>query len=1199
MNQTVNDVRPYSAGLVLIVVMIFFTSFFASSIDNYENSEIEFVDSPSFSSAKAAGDWAKIGGTDSSATNGGSATTSTSHTDSSGNTFLTGFLIGDVKFGSLTKSSSQDAFIAKIDTNGNWQILESADQYAGGGYSWGNDITTDSSGNIFITGHFAGNISFGNNQLRSQADINGDDSTDIFVAKMSSSGNWLWAKSAGGSYDRDAGEGIVSDGNGGAYVVGSFNISGSWGVNSYGTNGYDDAFISHISSSGSWDWVLTGGGPGYDSADGVSVDNAGDLRVVGTFEGGSTQGAQFGSSSFQATGSPDIYVSKISSTGSWVWTKTAGAPSGMILPWGGIDTEGTDSYVGGLFSGTANFASQSITSAAQSNNLFIAKIDGSGAWQWAKASNSTGLNYIGSIDASSSGIAFAGGYTSATQSSSTSTITIGSDTLTGDYSEIFAGVIDSSGSWLWAKGGGSAGDDGYYNYGQPGVGWSPAGDVIASGHICQGMGSACTATFGSNQVTVTPGAWSTQVGLPPSVVVWKQASDADGDGIGDSSDNCPLVSNVNQDDIDSDSIGDACDPDIDEDGILNDDDGCDGPAVNWDSSVWANDIDMDGCRDIDEDDDDDADGILDVNDPCTGTAFKLNWTSSVVNDIDMDGCHDNEEDSDDDNDGIDDTAGDDCPRGLTNWGLPDGNGGHTQNASADYDSDGCEDESEDADDDNDEVNDLDNQGAILDRCSKGMMNWISELSLDYDLDGCRDSDEDWDDDNDGVNDLDTSNSVLDKCPKGAKGWLSSESTDRDGDGCRDIDEDDDTDGDGIIDTSDNCFVQVGWTSSPLTDYDGDGCRDMDEDDNDDNDPVYDANDDCEKGEIGWTETDFDGDGCRDESEDNDDDNDGICDGATSTNNVCSAGPDVCPETPLGEQINGDGCGLSTQVDSDGDGYYDAADDCVDEDSTGYDADGDGCIDDTDGDGTFDDVDAFPNDATQQLDADGDGWGDNLGQLNSDYCPATPSEWIWNVSNGTLGCAWEENDDDNDNVLNGIDKCPGSKVNLGRSVDSDGCTDWQKDADGDGVVDGEDTCANTGSDDTTIEVTGCSHEQRLAAGDLGAMTKEYGLIVGGIGGFLLLLIVGMLIMLGRRKGGRSMDAWDAHSSQLASGGYVAGQPVAPAPPMPVVQAVPQSVSSYAELPPGGNYVTDAAGGTWYNAPDGGQWAMQGDGSFIKN
>jgi hypothetical protein len=59
-------------------------------------------------------------------------------------------------------------------------------------------------------------------------------------------------------------------------------------------------------------------------------------------------------------------------------------------------------------------------------------------------------------------------------------------------------------------------------------------------------------------------------------------NDSDGDGWGDSSDttnvclpdNCDNVPNVDQSDVDGDGQGDVCDPDADDDGVLNENDNC-------------------------------------------------------------------------------------------------------------------------------------------------------------------------------------------------------------------------------------------------------------------------------------------------------------------------------------------------------------------------------------------------------------------------------------------------------------------------------------------------------------------------------------------------------------------------------------------------------------------------------------------------
>jgi hypothetical protein len=69
--------------------------------------------------------------------------------------------------------------------------------------------------------------------------------------------------------------------------------------------------------------------------------------------------------------------------------------------------------------------------------------------------------------------------------------------------------------------------------------------------------------------------------------------DTDNDGISDSTDNCPNVSNWDQSDRDQDGIGDVCDPDVDGDGVLNETDNC-VTVVNPDQA----DADGDGFGDV-------------------------------------------------------------------------------------------------------------------------------------------------------------------------------------------------------------------------------------------------------------------------------------------------------------------------------------------------------------------------------------------------------------------------------------------------------------------------------------------------------------------------------------------------------------------------------------------------------------------------
>ena len=235
--------------------------------------------------------------------------------------------------------------------------------------------------------------------------------------------------------------------------------------------------------------------------------------------------------------------------------------------------------------------------------------------------------------------------------------------------------------------------------------------------------------------------------------------DLDSDSILDVNDNCPNHWNLRQVDFDDDGVGDACDNDVDNDGVTNN---VPIDFLGADNCPFENstgmDLDGDGCIDSQDDTapDSDDDGVLDSVDNCVG---------------------DNSQDSD--NDSIPNDC-DDYPQDWDNDGVVDSN-------------DKCQgfDDSNDSDDDgiplgcDDYPNDTDNDGIINlnDNCI--FFSNTDQTNLDGDAhgDAC-----DGDIDGDGVSNLvplnveNTSN--LDKCPYS----FVSNSSDLNSNGCADDEE---------------------------------------------------------------------------------------------------------------------------------------------------------------------------------------------------------------------------------------------------------------------------------------------------------------------------------------------------------------------------------------------------------------------------
>jgi hypothetical protein len=311
--------------------------------------------------------------------------------DSSGNSYMTGFFLGSTTFGqgeaneTTLTSTSIDIFVAKYNSNGTLVWAKSA---GGTAVDQGSGIGVDSSGNSYVTGEFAGTITFGPGEAN-QTMLTSTGNSDVFIAKYDSNGALLWAKRGGGNFTTK-GFAIAVDSSGNSYVTGYFVVATTFGhgeatPTTLTSAGSEDIFVAKYDSNGALLWAKRAGGTNADHGAGIAVDNSGNSYVTG----GSRLSATFGEgeaneTTLMSAGNHDIFVAKYSSSGLLIWAKRAG---GTTLDEGfaiAVDSSG-NSYVTGMFTGSAIFGqgegNQTTLTIAGSLgiDIFVAKFAGPGS----------------------------------------------------------------------------------------------------------------------------------------------------------------------------------------------------------------------------------------------------------------------------------------------------------------------------------------------------------------------------------------------------------------------------------------------------------------------------------------------------------------------------------------------------------------------------------------------------------------------------------------------------------------------------------------------------------------------------------------------------------------------------------------------------------------------------------------------------
>jgi len=140
------------------------------------------------------------------------------------------------------------------------------------------------------------------------------------------------------------------------------------------------ALAASITHAQDFVWAKQMGGTRFDYGEAVAVDSSGNTYATGIFEGTST----FGSSILNSAGFQDIFVEKLAPDGAVQWAKRMGGTLSNDEGHGiAVDASG-NVYVTGRFAATADFGPYVLTSAGNSYDGFVVKLDPNGAVQWAK-----------------------------------------------------------------------------------------------------------------------------------------------------------------------------------------------------------------------------------------------------------------------------------------------------------------------------------------------------------------------------------------------------------------------------------------------------------------------------------------------------------------------------------------------------------------------------------------------------------------------------------------------------------------------------------------------------------------------------------------------------------------------------------------------------------------------------------------------
>ncbi len=308
----------------------------------------------------------------------------------------------------------------------------------GGEAESGRSIAVAPDGGVYVSGIFRDEASFGEVKPLTANGVDG------FLARLDAGGKTVWVRSMGGEGD-DIADAVAIDPRGNPVVAGSFSKQLGLGDSKVDSKGSDDMFVAALDKDGRRLWARRFGGPDSDGVDGIAVDGAGNIAVIGSYRSemevaqddlfsagdvdialimlepdgtprwgrgwgsmGPDEGravafdkqgnlyvlvefsrvVDFGGGKLQSAGNRDIGVIKLDPAGKHVWSRRFGGQLDELAVSLAVDASGSV-VLTGSFDDVLDFGDGAPLHTAGRSDVFVAELGPDGSTRWAQKLGNT------------------------------------------------------------------------------------------------------------------------------------------------------------------------------------------------------------------------------------------------------------------------------------------------------------------------------------------------------------------------------------------------------------------------------------------------------------------------------------------------------------------------------------------------------------------------------------------------------------------------------------------------------------------------------------------------------------------------------------------------------------------------------------------------------------------------------------------